>query len=180
MSNRIDKITLQRIENLHPKVREEVRDLYLNKIVPALTGKAMCRFAFTLRTIEEQNALYAQGRTKLFDASGRRLGIVTKAKGGQSWHQYGLAIDIVLLVDRNNDGVFESASWETKTDFDGDGQADWREVVKIFKDAGWVWGGDWKFVDAPHFEKTFGLTHQECFKRHQAKDFIPGTTWIRI
>lgn len=180
MSNRIDKVTLQRIENLHPKVREEVKALYLDKIVPALAGKAICRFAFTLRTIEEQDALYAQGRTKLFDAKGKRLGIVTNAKGGQSWHQYGLAIDILLLKDTNNDGVFESASWETTVDFDGDGKADWVEVVKIFKDAGWVWGGDWKFVDAPHFEKTFGLTHQECFKRYQAKDFIPGTTWIRI
>ena len=43
----IDQITLKRIELLHPKLRLETKDLYLNKIVPALTGRAMCRFAYT-------------------------------------------------------------------------------------------------------------------------------------
>jgi len=44
-------------------------------------------------------------------------------------------------------------------DFDGDKIADWMEVVKVFKDAGWEWGGDWKkFKDGPHFQKTFGHT----------------------
>jgi peptidoglycan L-alanyl-D-glutamate endopeptidase CwlK len=180
MSNRIDKTTLQRIETLHPKIREEIKDLYVNKIVPALAGKAICRFAFTMRTFQEQAALYAQGRTQLFDANGKRMGIVTNAGPGQSFHNYGLAVDILLLKDTNNDGVFESASWETNVDFDGDGVADWMEIVNIFKAAGYVWGGDWKFKDAPHFEKTFGLTHQECLKRHNEKNFIPGTTYINI
>jgi hypothetical protein len=43
-------------------------------------------------------------------------------------------------------------------DLDGDGKADWMEVVAIFKQYGWTWGGDWKFKDAPHFEKTFGYS----------------------
>lgn len=176
-----DKPTLDRIELLHPAVRQEVKDIYLNEIIPALSGKAICRFAYTLRTFAEQDALYAQGRTKLFDTKGKRLGIVTKAKGGQSIHNFGLALDIVLLKDTNGDGTFESASWETNVDFDKDGKADWMEVVNILKKHGWVWGGDWKsFKDAPHFEKTFGHTWKTLLPKHNAKQFIPGTTYIQL
>jgi peptidoglycan L-alanyl-D-glutamate endopeptidase CwlK len=176
-----DKPTLDRIELLHPAVRQEVKDIYLNKIIPALSGKAICRFAYTLRTFAEQDALYSQGRTKLFDANGKRLGVVTKAKGGQSIHNFGLALDIVLLKDSNNDGKFESATWETNIDFDKDGKSDWMEVVNILKSHGWTWGGDWKsFKDAPHFEKTFGHTWKTLLPKHKAKEFIPGTTYIKL
>lgn len=141
----IDQITLDRINQLHPKLRDEAKAIYY-EIVNALKGRAICRFAYTLRTFAEQDALYLK-RPK-----------VTNAKGGQSYHNYGLAIDIVLLVDKNGDGTFESASWQTNVDFDGDGQSDWMEVVKIFKMHGWEWGGDWKFTDMPHFQKTFGYS----------------------
>lgn len=152
----MDQLTLDRIKLLHPKIRKEVEDIYINEVVPALTGKAICRFAYTLRTIAEQDLLYAQGRTKLFDSKGKRLGIVTKAKGGQSYHNYGLAFDIVLLVDKDGNGSFESASWDTKTDFDKDGKPDWIEIVNIFKNHGYKWGGNFKsIIDPPHFEKTF-------------------------
>jgi len=176
-----DKITLDRIELLHPIIRQEVRNIYVNEIVPALTGRAICRFAYTLRTFAEQDALFAQGRTILFDKSGRRLGVVTKAKGGQSIHNYGLAFDIVLLKDTNGDGTFESASWETNVDFDKDGKPDWMEVVNIFKKHGWTWGGDWKsFKDVPHFEKTFGHTWKTLLPKHQSKDFITGTNYVQL
>lgn len=145
---------------MHPAVRQEVLDMY-TYINNKLLGKGVrLRFAYTLRTIKEQDELYAQGRTKLFDAKGKRLGVVTNAKGGQSIHNYSLAFDIVLLLDKNGDGVFEAASWDTKADNDKDGTSDWMEVVNYFKGKGWTWGGDWKFVDAPHFEKTFGHTWQ--------------------
>jgi peptidoglycan L-alanyl-D-glutamate endopeptidase CwlK len=136
-----DEKTLERIKLLHPKLRTEVSLIY-DEIVAALSGKAICRFSYTLRTFGEQDALYAQGRTK----PGAK---VTNAKGGQSYHNYGLAIDIVLLIGN-------SASWDTKSDFDGDGKSDWQEVVAIFKRHGWEWGGDWKFLDMPHFQKTLG------------------------
>ena len=57
----------------------------------ALTGKAMLRFAYTYRSFDEQNHLYAQGRTK----PGK---IVTYAKGGQSYHNFGLAFENKLLT----------------------------------------------------------------------------------
>ena len=137
----MDKITLDRIALLHPKLRGEVYEIY-KEICAALTGRAICRFAYTLRTNAEQDALYAIGRTK----PGK---IVTQAKAGQSYHNYGLAVDIVLIIDG------KEASWDTAHDFDSDGVADWQEVVTIFKRHGWEYGGDWHFKDLPHFQKTF-------------------------
>jgi peptidoglycan L-alanyl-D-glutamate endopeptidase CwlK len=177
----MDNVTIQRIQLLHPKVRTEVEQIYKNQIIPALTGRAICRFAYTLRTIAEQDALYAQGRTKLFDANGKKLGKVTNAKGGQSIHNYGLAIDIVLIKDKDGNGTFETASWEDTVDFDKDGKSDWMEVVKIFKTNGWTWGGDWKsFKDKPHFQKDFGYTWQQLLAKYQGKDFISGTNYVNI
>ncbi|MEK3836433.1 M15 family metallopeptidase [Paenibacillus sp. FSL R7-0128] len=100
-----------------------------------------------LRTIAEQDALYAQGRSK----PGQ---IVTNARGGYSNHNFGVAIDFALLT---NDG--RSVSWDTKLDGNRNGKADWNEVVAIAKALGFTWGGDWKtFVDLPHLEMTFGIT----------------------
>lgn len=151
----MDKITLERIKLLHPKLRDEVTNIY-NEICEALSGRAICRFAYTLRTFAEQDAIYAQGRTK----PGK---IVSNAKGGLSMHNYGLAVDIVLIVDG------KEASWDTKKDFDGDGKADWQEIVTIFKQYGWEWGGDWKFVDAPHFQKTLGHSVRDLLALYNAK-----------
>lgn len=168
----IDKITLERIKLLHPAIINEANEIY-KEICEALVGKAICRFAYTLRTFAEQDALYAQGRT----IKGAK---VTNAKGGQSYHNYGMAIDIVLLVDKDNNATFETASWETKVDFDGDGKADWQEIVEIFKRHGWEWGGNWKFLDLPHFQKTLGKSIVQLKEAYDKKEFIKGTTYIDI
>lgn len=175
-----DQLSLDRIMKLHPEIRDEVSYIYQAQVVPALTGRAICRIAFTIRTFAEQDALYAQGRTKLFDSKGNKLYKVTNAKGGQSIHNYGLAFDIALLKDVNGDGTFETASWEDAVDFDKDGKADWMEVVNIFKKNGWEWGGDWKFVDKPHFQKTFNHSWKTLLDKHNKKDFIPGTNYVNL
>jgi peptidoglycan L-alanyl-D-glutamate endopeptidase CwlK len=176
-----DKITLERIKLLHPKLRNEVEHIYRAQIVPALTGRAICRFAYTLRTFQEQADIFAVGRTRLYDSKGNRLGRVTNAQPGQSMHNYGLALDIVLLVDKDSNKTYESASWDTNIDFDKDGKADWMEVVNILKSNGWEWGGDWKsFKDLPHFEKNFGYSWRQLKAKYDAKDFIPGTEFVKI
>jgi peptidoglycan L-alanyl-D-glutamate endopeptidase CwlK len=151
----MDKITLERIKLIHPKLRDELNNIYA-EICEALTGPAICRFAYTLRTFAEQDAIYAQGRTK----PGK---IVSNAKGGLSLHNYGLAVDIVLIVDG------KEASWDVKKDFDKDGKSDWLEIVTIFKQHGWECGIDWKFVDAPHFQKSFGYSVRELLALYNAK-----------
>jgi peptidoglycan L-alanyl-D-glutamate endopeptidase CwlK len=136
----MDKITQKRIERLHPSVRKEVTQI-ISECDLALTGKAKIRITEGLRTFEEQNALYAKGRTM----PGKK---VTNAKGGQSVHNYGFAVDICLIIEG------KLASWDTVKDWDNDQIADWQECVKIFAKYGWDWGGNWKtFKDLPHFDK---------------------------
>lgn len=143
----MDQISLQRIQKLHPKLREEAKQI-LAEAESVLGQKAKVRFTFTLRTFAEQQALYDQGRTK----PGQ---IVTNAKPGQSLHNYGMAIDIAFVIDGKD------ASWDTKKDWDGDKVSDWMEVVEVFQKHGWEWGGSWRtFKDLPHFQKTFGHTWQ--------------------
>jgi peptidoglycan L-alanyl-D-glutamate endopeptidase CwlK len=155
----MDKITLQRIELLHPKLRDEVREMY-EIICNNLSNGVLCRFTHTLRTIKEQNDLYAKGRIN------KKERIVTNAKGGSSFHNYGTAIDFCIIVNGK-------ATWDRGQDFDKDGQPDFMEVVKIFKSYGWTWGGDFKtFVDYPHFQKTFGYTTKQLLSLPQ-KDGYP-------
>lgn len=137
----MDAISIQRINQLHPSVRNEVKNI-LAQCDEVLTGRAKVRIAQGYRSFAEQDALYAQGRTK----PGKK---VTNAKGGQSIHNYGFAVDIVLIIDG------KTASWDTVKDWDGDKISDWMEVVNVFKRNGWSWGGDWKtFKDLPHFDKV--------------------------
>tara|TARA_R110000822_G_scaffold32188_4_gene92663 strand:- start:1701 stop:2243 length:543 start_codon:yes stop_codon:yes gene_type:complete len=150
---KMDKVTLKRIELLHPKLRGEALEIY-KEICRRVNGKVLCRFSHTLRTNKEQDALYAKGRT----AAGS---IVTNAKGGQSYHNFALAVDIVMLLDKDGNGTYESASWDTALDFDSDEKADWLEAVEVFKSYGWEHGGDWKFQDKPHFQKTYGHSIKE-------------------
>jgi len=83
-----------------------------------------------LRTYAEQDALYAQGRTK----PGR---IVTRARGGYSNHNFGIAFDI---------GVFEGAKYVPES-------PKYRAVGVLGMDLGLEWGGNWKtIVDQPHFQ----------------------------
>lgn len=133
------------LDGLHPIVKEKAEQLVAKS--NARLGNYKMFITQGLRTHAEQNALYAQGRTK-------PGAIVTNAKGGQSMHNYGLAIDFAL---KSPDG--KKAVWDTRADFDRDGKADWMEVVEEAKKLGFAWGGDWKgFVDNPHLEMTFGLT----------------------
>lgn len=141
----MDRLTLERIERAHPKIRQQLLKDYMD--ANNLLGKgARLRFAYVYRTPEEQDALF------------NKIPKVTNAKGWQSIHNYGLAFDIVLLYDNNGDGTFEEASWSQIRDFDKDSRADWMEVTNLFKSRGWEWGGDWKkFKDAPHFQMSFGF-----------------------
>ena len=159
----MDKTSLSRVALMHPLLRTELANI-LSEIAQ---GGVSIRLTQTLRTIQEQNDLYAIGRTK----PGK---IVTNAKGGQSYHNWGLSCDFCLL---HKDG---SISWNMHEDLDKDGIADWMEVVKHFKSIEAVWGGDWKFVDKPHFEKTFGYNWRDLKSKYDGKDFIPNTKYVNI
>lgn len=86
--------TLKNIDTLEVRFQRQVRG-WLNEMINSkITPLIYCG----RRTMEEQAELYAKGRTK----AGK---IVTKAKPGQSYHNYGLAFDWVPLkaTAKNND-----------------------------------------------------------------------------
>ncbi len=120
---------MREINQLHPMLRKKLKEMYaVCKEQGLPIGIGEC-----LRTVEEQNKLYAKGRTE----PGR---IVTKAKGTtySSMHQWGVAFDFYRNDGR---GAYE----------DGDGF--FAKVGQIGKKCGLEWGGDWKsIVDKPHFQ----------------------------
>lgn len=129
-----DEITIQRIKLLHPNIRNQVKEWYL-EVNKQLPKGVRLRFTHTYRSIEEQNKLFNQ-KPK-----------VTNAKGGQSIHNYGLAWDIVILK--------QNSIGEWLPDWNVD--VYWRQVAGYFKRKGVAWGGDWtSFKDYPHFELNFG------------------------
>lgn len=94
----------------------------------------------TYRTGEEQDALYAKGRT----APGNR---VTNAKAGSSPHNWRMACDLVF-----SDGVFKGP-WE---DFGREAEA-----------VGLTWGGRFRLKDFDHVERKDWRTHvNEIRKEH--------------
>lgn len=164
---RDEKVSLPRIKLLHPKIASEIEAL-VNAAEKEISPNISIRIVQGLRTIKEQDDLYAIGRTK----AGKK---VTQAKGGQSYHNYGLAIDFAFLT---NEG--KELSWDTKKDWDNDLVPDWIEVVRVFMKAGYEWGGSWKFTDLPHFQKIFGLDWRDMLAKVNKKDFITGTQFINL
>jgi peptidoglycan LD-endopeptidase CwlK len=125
----------KKLANVHPTLKAKAIEL----IKRAYTQGIYVLITQGYRSIEEQNELYAQGRTK----PGK---IVTNARGGYSYHNFGLAFDIVI---QNADG---SLCWSVA-------DKRWKTVGAIGKSLGLEWGGDWrKFPDYPHFQLTFGLS----------------------
>jgi hypothetical protein len=137
----------QRLAGVHPVLRTRARamiDLCSHEGVSVLVTQG-------LRTWEEQDALYAKGRTV---APIGKQHIVTNAKGGSSFHNFDLAFDIVIL------DAIGKADWDTT-------HPGWNKAAAMGKSVGLEWGGDWKtFKDLPHFQYTAGLSIQECRELH--------------
>jgi peptidoglycan L-alanyl-D-glutamate endopeptidase CwlK len=130
-----------KITALHPKVTDGLSQL----ITEAKARGLNVALNMGLRTAEQQDALYSQGRA----APG---GIVTNAPAWLSWHNYGLAVDIVFKDDKGN------WTWAESCDWDGLGA-----VGKMF---GFQWGGDWtKFPDRPHFQMIGKISNVRTAKQ---------------
>lgn len=161
----MDNLSILRISEAHPKLRQLLKDTYI-KANNKLDKGCRLRLTHVYRSPEEQDALYAQGRTK----KGAK---VTNSKAWQSSHQYGFAIDIVIMYDNDGDGKFEEVSWDTKRDGDKDGVADWLEVTKVFVDAGFTNGfiSNGKKWDFPHFQMDFGLNWRQMKAKIDAGEY---------
>lgn len=121
MTNKIDTLD----ERIRPLAKALIDECSKLGITIAITSGR--------RTIQQQNMLYAQGRTM----KGK---IVTNAKGGSSPHNFGLAFDVVPLL---KNGV---PNWNAPLET-------WDCIGQQGKALGLTWGGDFKSLkDRPHFE----------------------------
>lgn len=103
------------------------------------------------RSPEEQDRLYAQGRTTPGP-------IVTYLKGGESLHNHRRAFDI---ADRKRGYNF--------------GQTEWDTIAAIISKYGWFWGGNWsRFKDKPHFEWPFDVPFVQ--QERKVGMYDPGVT----
>jgi peptidoglycan L-alanyl-D-glutamate endopeptidase CwlK len=124
-----EKINLAMMSRLAPKMQQKL----LVFLEAAAADGVELRIVQALRTWAEQDALFAQGRTKPGD-------IVTNARGGQSFHNFGVAADLAPVIDGTVDKV---KSWKEK-------------LFVPYKEwatkAGLEWGGNWKHIDLPHVQ----------------------------
>lgn len=123
---KVDAASEKHIATLLPEVQPMARALVQKAAASGITIRVISGF----RSYEEQDALYAQGRSK----PGRK---VTNARGGYSAHNFGIAFDI---------GVFSGSRYL------GDSPK-YRAVGALGMDMGLDWGGNWtSIVDQPHFD----------------------------
>lgn len=128
----LDDRSAKNISSLDGKTAKLATELLRRLHHKGYTFKAIDGF----RSREQQDRLYAQGRT----TAGK---IVTKAKGGYSWHNFGLAFDIALFDGKTI--IWDSPAYTT--------------AGKIGEEIGLKWGGRFKtLVDKPHFERPNGRT----------------------
>ena len=142
-----DEKTNQKISQLQACIQQSAFN-FVNELDKLHNIKV--RIYMGYRTINEQNELYSRGRTQTqLNAVGLtnvtaqpNLRIVTNAYGGKSYHNYGIAFD---LVEINSSG---QALWNNPN---------WDKIGKIGESFGFEWGGNWKsFKDRPHFQMTNG------------------------
>lgn len=100
------------------------------------------------RSIQKQNRLFNSGRG------------VTRARGGSSFHNYGLAADIVFYDQQGK------PSWSPRHN--------WKRLGEIGKAMGLGWGGDFRRIkDMAHFEYHPDLAISDVIKIYK-KDGLKG------
>jgi peptidoglycan L-alanyl-D-glutamate endopeptidase CwlK len=119
--------SLTRIANLQPAL-QPIAKAFLEQ---AEASGIPVSIVQDTRTMEQQQALFAQGRTSPGP-------VVTNARPGDSYHNWALAFDVVPDAYRN------MPNWNPSGPF-------WPRLGAIGKSLGLTWGGDWSTPDRPHF-----------------------------
>jgi peptidoglycan L-alanyl-D-glutamate endopeptidase CwlK len=146
---RLEVPTMADIKLLHPDLQPKAQ-----KLIELAKAKGIdIVISQTLRTEDEQQALYAQGRTKPGN-------IVTRVTYPYSLHCWGVAFDVAVIINKQ-------ASWIA---------AHFDVVGPIGESLGLKWGGRWQnFPDKPHFELP-GYNTSELVKKYGTpENFIK--TW---
>lgn len=92
-----------------------------------------------------QAKLWAQGR----NSAGEIIGpIVTRARPGNSYHEYGLGIDYLDVDEGDIEGVYDQGDWNA---------TEYAEMSAAGVALGMEAGYDWEHQDKPHLEYHPGL-----------------------
>lgn len=132
----MNAISESRLQEVHPKLAERVRSMAEMLLLENIT----IQVTQSLRSWAEQKALYDEGR----DADGNvtdKSRIVTNAKPGYSYHNFGLAVDVAPFASGIPD-------WNVNHPV-------WKRIVSVGESVGLVSGSTWRsFPDWPHFQMT--------------------------
>lgn len=94
-----------------------------------------------LRTVEEQDSLFAKGRDSDGDVVNKAQ-VVTNARGGHSWHNFGLAVDCAPTDQKG------AIDWNPQ-------HPHWKRMEELGVSLGLTSGANWvRLVDAPHLQIT--------------------------
>lgn len=127
----MDAVSEVRLKDVHPELARRVRQMSDMLELEGIT----IRVTQGLRSWAEQAKLYDQGRSEPGV-------VVTNAQPGHSYHQFGLAADVVPLV---KDG---QADWNPQ-------HPAWQRLVAVGTSLGLESGSLWRsFPDYPHFQLT--------------------------
>jgi len=149
MTDSLTPHSLSLFDTLHPSVKPLFEE-FLNCIEGAGYN---IQITSGYRTNQQQDELYAQGRTK----SGK---VITNAKGGQSMHNFGIAIDIVIL-DASGEYIWNIDLYKNL----------WH-IAKLSKldEKGLWWGGLWtSFKEGVHFDASGGKSLKEIIELYGEK-----------
>lgn len=129
----MDEISLYRLQEICPTLQDKA--LQLDQL---LTSQGITiRITQALRSWDAQRILYQQGRNKPGE-------IVTYADAGYSWHEFGLAFDVVPLIEAGR------PDWNKSHPV-------WGKIVAAGESVGLVSGAHWSHPrggDTPHFQMT--------------------------
>ena len=153
------------ITKLHPELQKKIPEL----IAACKKEGINIKIGECFRSVAEQDALYAQGRSK----PGNK---VTNAKGSSysSMHQWGVAFDFYLNMDIDRDG-------KTSDDIYNNATRVFNRVGAIGKKLGLEWGGDWKSIkDLPHFQlPDWGSTATQLKNKYGTPDKFKATWGVK-
>jgi peptidoglycan L-alanyl-D-glutamate endopeptidase CwlK len=122
----LDSVSMERLALVHPVLSARVQNLASQLDFPL-------RITQGIRTVAEQDALYEQGRTTPGN-------IVTNAKGTESNHVMGVAVDVVPMDLPDGD---QEPDWNPAHE-------SWQRIVALAPACGLRNGISWK--DEPHLE----------------------------
>ena len=144
-----DRSSERCIRTLDPRAQDAARR-FLRTVLDAGID---VRILSGTRTYAEQNGLYKKGRF------GNPPPVVTKARGGQSNHNFGIAWDI---------GVFDNGKYLGESPL-------YDRAAEVGLQDGLEWGGHWKtFKDRPHYQlKTGGRISDIRVAFENGAGFLP-------